>query len=449
MASTSRRVGSENSLFHLTPSQSRSRRLEGWTRGSSQRHQNSDRQQDVYFESFPLRRELLMGLYTAGFEKLTPIQLASFPIALDGKDILARAKNGTGKTASFVVPILNKIDTSLSHIQAVILVPTRELAMQTSEFCQKIGSYIKNLKVVILTGGTSLKDDILRLQEKVNIVIATPGRLLDLASRNVADLRRCKLVALDEGDRLITDTFRPVVESILALCPKDKQTLIYSATFPVVVKDFTVCGLLSSSDHAESGWQDQYVPNAEIVDVTSELTLQGVSQFYCFLEDLLTRGIDIKAVNCVICFDLPNNAESYLHRIGRGGRGGFRSISISLITESDRQSLFKIENELDVEISPVPAVIDPILYVASPADDDEPTPHRPSSSKPAASVPPPSAPTPPVEPTEASQRINDPAPRQQNGRNGGGGGGANGGGPRGPGRGRGFRGRGGPPQVQA
>ena len=191
------------------------------------------------FEDYFLKRELLAGIYEKGFERPSPVQEESIPIALTGRDILARAKNGTGKTAAFCIPLLEKLDTSLNVIQgappsqlllcttlhagalaahrqtrqpcrlhtspanlpgacaAMVLVPTRELALQTSQVCKELGKHT-GVEVMVTTGGTSLRDDIQRLGETVHIIVATPGRILDLASKGVAKLGSCKTLCMDE-----------------------------------------------------------------------------------------------------------------------------------------------------------------------------------------------------------------------------------------------------------
>ena len=176
------------------------------------------------FEDYFLKRELLAGIYEKGFEKPSPVQEESIPIALTGRDILARAKNGTGKTAAFCIPVLEKIDTSLNQVQggqpalqplsksllprlspcpkpacgaAMVLVPTRELALQTSQVCKELGKHM-GVEVMVTTGGTSLRDDIMRLADTVHIIVATPGRILDLASKGVAKLGTCRMLCMDE-----------------------------------------------------------------------------------------------------------------------------------------------------------------------------------------------------------------------------------------------------------
>ncbi|GMK55316.1 hypothetical protein CspeluHIS016_0203720 [Cutaneotrichosporon spelunceum] len=389
------------------------------------------------FDDFALSREVLMGIYEAGFEQPSPIQEEAIPMALTGRDILARAKNGTGKTGSFVIPTISRVNPSLPHIQAVILVPTRELALQTSQVCKTLGKHVPGLQVMVTTGGTTLRDDILRLQEPVHILVGTPGRILDLGGKRIADLSKVSIFVMDEADKLLSEEFTPVVEQLLALCPQERQVMLFSATFPVHVKDFRNRNMVQPYE----------------INLMEELTLKGVTQYYAYVEerqkvhclntlfsklqinqsiifcnstsrvellakkitelgyscfyshakmlqnhrnrvfhdfrqgmtrnlvcsDLLTRGIDIQAVNVVINFDFPRTAESYLHRIGRSGRFGHLGLAISLLTYEDRANLYRIENELGTEIQPIPAVIDPVLYVA-PSMPDEPSSPPPRST---------------------------------------------------------------------
>ncbi|KAL8776618.1 MAG: hypothetical protein Q9213_008201 [Squamulea squamosa] len=372
------------------------------------------------FEEFLIKRELMMGIFEAGFEKPSPIQEEAIPVALTGRDILARAKNGTGKTAAFVIPTLERINPKSAKTQALILVPTRELALQTSQVCKTLGKHL-NINVMVTTGGTGLKDDIIRLNDAVHVIVGTPGRILDLASKGVADLSECLTFVMDEADKLLSPEFTPLVKQLLNFPPKDRQVMLFSATFPMVVKSF----------------KDDHMTNPYEINLMDELTLRGITQFYAFVEekqkvhclntlfsklqinqsiifcnstnrvellakkitelgyscfysharmlqhnrnrvfhdfrngvcrnlvcsDLLTRGIDIQAVNVVINFDFPKNAETYLHRIGRSGRYGHLGLAINLINWEDRFNLYMIEQELGTEIQPIPQAIDKKLYV--------------------------------------------------------------------------------------
>jgi ATP-dependent RNA helicase DDX6/DHH1 len=394
------------------------------------------------FEDFYLKRPLLMGIFEAGFEKPSPIQEETIPTAISGRDILARAKNGTGKTAAFVIPTLERINTSLDKTQALLLVPTRELALQTSQVCKTLGKHL-GINVMVTTGGTGLKDDIIRLNETVHIIVGTPGRILDLASKGVADLSHAHTFVMDEADKLLSPEFTVTIEQLLQFHPKDRQVMLFSATFPIVVKAF----------------KDKHMRDPHEINLMDELTLRGITQYYAFVEekqkvhclntlfsrlqinqsiifcnsttrvellakkitelgyscfyshakmlqhhrnrvfhdfrngamrnlvcsDLLTRGIDIQAVNVVINFDFPKNAETYLHRIGRSGRFGHLGLAINLINWEDRFNLYRIEQELGTEIQPIPSSIDKKLYVY---DSPESIP------RPVNTAPPPRAPQP-------------------------------------------------------
>lgn len=371
------------------------------------------------FEDYFLKRDLLKGIFEKGFEKPSPIQEEAIPVALSGRNILARAKNGTGKTAAFAIPVLEKCQINKRAIQGLILVPTRELALQTSAVVKELGKYL-NVQCMVSTGGTSLRDDIMRLHNIVHVLVGTPGRILDLANKDVADLRQCHIVVMDEADKLLSPEFQPIVEKLIEFIPMQRQILMFSATFPVTVKDF----------------KSKYLADAHEINLMDELTLKGVTQYYAFVEerqkvhclntlfaklqinqaiifcnsvtrvellakkitelgfscfyiharmlqphrnrvfhdfrngacrclvssDLFTRGIDIQSVNVVINFDFPQNSETYLHRIGRSGRFGHLGLAVNLVTYDDRFNLYRIEHELGTEIKPIPSHIDPETY---------------------------------------------------------------------------------------
>lgn len=222
------------------------------------------------FDEYVLKRELLVGIYDMGFEAPSPIQEEAIPLALAGCNVLARAKNGTGKTAAFVIPMLEKISTAIPRIQGLILVPTRELALQTSSVVKDLGKHM-DIQCMVSTGGTSLREDILRLYNPVHILVATPGRILDLANKQVANLSSCNMIVMDEADKLLSLELQPICEELLMYLPQqmDRQILLFSATFPVTVKDF----------------RDRYLHDAHEINLMDELTLKGVSQFYAFVEE--------------------------------------------------------------------------------------------------------------------------------------------------------------------
>ncbi|XP_051151308.1 DEAD-box ATP-dependent RNA helicase 6-like [Andrographis paniculata] len=371
------------------------------------------------FEDYFLKKELLMAIYEKGFEKPSPIQEESIPIALTGSDIIARAKNGTGKTAAFCIPALEKIDSDANLIQVLILVPTRELALQTSLVCKELAKHLK-IQVMVSTGGTSLKDDIMRLYQPVHLLVGTPGRILDLTRKGICNLRGASMVVMDEADKLLSVEFQPLVEQLITYLPPNRQILMYSATFPITVKDF----------------KDRHLRRPYIINLMNELTLKGVTHYYAFVEekqkvhclntlfsklqinqsiifcnsvkrvellakkitelgyscfyihakmmqdhrnrvfhdfrngacrnlvctDLFTRGIDVQAVNVVINFDFPKQSETYLHRVGRSGRFGRLGLAVNLVTCEDHFNLYKVQKELDTKIKQIPPSIDAALY---------------------------------------------------------------------------------------
>lgn len=375
----------------------------------------------VTFEDMCLKRELLMGIYEKGWEAPSPIQETSIPVALSGRDILARAKNGTGKSGAYLIPLIERVDTSRPDIQGLVLVPTRELALQTSQICIEMGKHC-GLSVLATTGGTDLRDDILRLDKPVHVIVATPGRILDLISKDIAKVQACNMVILDEADKLLSDFFKRVVDAIIRKLPVSRQILLYSATFPQSV-------IVFMKEHMKTPCE---------INLMEELTLKGVTQYYAFVaekqkvhclntlfsklqinqsiifcnstqrvellakkitdlgyscfyiharmnqehrnrvfhdfrkglcrnlvcSDLFTRGIDIQAVNVVINFDFPRMAETYLHRIGRSGRFGHLGLAINLITYDDRYNMKRIEEQMNTNIKPIPQIIDKALYVA-------------------------------------------------------------------------------------
>jgi len=387
--------------------------------------QNRFRTEDVTrtkghsFENYFLKRDLLLGIYEKGFEVPSPIQEEAIPVILQGRNVLARAKNGTGKTAAYVIPCLEKIDVLKDKIQALIILPTRELALQTSAVVRELGKHL-SVQCMVTTGGTALRDDIMRLYNPVHILVGTPGRILDLINKKVADITECSIFILDEADKLLSEDTNDVITSILIKLPSHPQICLFSATYPVSVRHFL----------------DTCVFDPHIINLMEELTLFGITQYYVFMQerqkihclytlfskleinqsiifcnsvnrvellakkitelgyscfyihskmeqahrnrvfhefrncatrhlvcsDLFTRGIDIQSVNVVINFDFPKSAETYLHRIGRSGRYGHLGLAISFITQEDRQKLFTIETELGTEIKPIPSEIDRNLY---------------------------------------------------------------------------------------
>ena len=175
---------------------------------------------------------LSQGVYEMGYEQPSPIQEESIPAALAGKNIVARAKNGTGKTAAYAIPLIQMINPDLKKIQALVLVPTRELAMQTSLVIKNLSKHLK-IECMVSTGGTLVREDFYRLSQTVHVIVATPGRILDLASKKVANLEDCNLLVLDEVDKLLSMDFKVNIENILNIMNEKRQIMMFSATYPV------------------------------------------------------------------------------------------------------------------------------------------------------------------------------------------------------------------------
>jgi len=408
---------------------------------SEERVQTADvtKTKGSHFSDFSINKKLLRGILEVGFVRPSPVQEESIPHILMGNNILCRAKNGTGKTGAYCIPLLQLINYEVTkqkkqrqHIQGLILVPTRELALQTSRFIKQISKYMVGLNVICTTGGTLLRDDIMRFKQKtIHVVVATPGRLLDLAFNGHALLGRCNLVVMDEADKLLSEDFITLIEKILGYIPRKKnnqrQLLLYSATFPSSIEEFV---------QKHMAINDASKQKTVYLNLMDDLTLKGITQFYAYVRehqkvhclftlvkklkvnqciifcrsmnrvellarkitklgfscfyihskmtqndrnrvfhqfregkqkcrylictDLITRGIDVQAVNVVINFDFPKAAETYLHRIGRAGRFGHLAIAINFVTDTDRKSLYQIEDDLETEIKPIPSDVEKI-----------------------------------------------------------------------------------------
>uniref|UniRef100_A0A8C7W231 RNA helicase n=1 Tax=Oncorhynchus mykiss TaxID=8022 RepID=A0A8C7W231_ONCMY len=340
------------------------------------------------FEDYCLKRELLMGIFEMGWEKPSPVQEESIPIALSGRDILARAKNGTGKSGAYLIPLLERIDLKKDHIQAMVMVPTRELALQVSQISIQVSKHMGGVKVMATTGGTNLRDDIMRLDETVHVVIATPGRILDLIKKGVAKVDKVQMMVMDEADKLLSQDFVVLIEDIISFLAKGRQILLYSATFPISVQKFM-------AKHLSKPYE---------INLMDELTLKGITQYYAYvterqkvhcLNTLFSRlQINQSIIFCnstqrvellakkitqlgYSCFYIhAKMMQEYRNRVFHDfrnglcrnlvctGRFGHLGLAINLITSEDRFNLKSIEDQLVTDIKPIPGSIDKGLYVA-------------------------------------------------------------------------------------
>jgi superfamily II DNA/RNA helicase len=364
------------------------------------------------FADLGLSDELLRAIADSGYDEPTPIQRAAIPSVLMGKDLTGIAQTGTGKTAAFVLPMIDVLGNGRSRARmprSLILEPTRELAMQVSENFEKYGKYHK-LSMALLIGGVQMGDQVKALEKGVDVLIATPGRLMDLFGRGKIMLNDCKLLVIDEADRMLDMGFIPDIEEICTKLPRDRQTLLFSATMPPPIQKLAAKFLsdpkrievarpatanvnieqkliLTTSAKKKDVLKDLLssgeVRNAIIFcnrkttvrDLTSALKrsriavgqIQGdmdqssrIAEFERFkndeinilvASDVAARGLDVKGVSHVINYDVPWQPDDYIHRIGRTGRAGMTGVAITLATKDDAEFIDRIEKLTGVKIS--------------------------------------------------------------------------------------------------
>ncbi len=357
------------------------------------------------FQSLGISESTCEHLAEMGFTEPTEIQIQAIPKLLSGQDVVGQSQTGTGKTAAFSLPFLEKVDPNNMAVQVLILTPTRELAQQVSEAIKDL-SADRKLWVLTICGGQSMDRQIRSLQKGVQIVVGTPGRVLDLVDRKKLKLEELQFAVLDEADEMLSMGFIDDVKKILKKTPASRQTACFSATMPYAIRDLVREFLKSPSTltveqkevtperieqrayQVPRGWSKLKAlqpilevenPEAAIVfvrtkrtaaELTSHLQSSGhsVDEYHGNLNqsqrerlvqrfrdgkvsivvatDIAARGLDVENLSHVINFDLPDNAETYIHRIGRTGRAGKEGIALSLIDSSDRRMLRSIERRL-------------------------------------------------------------------------------------------------------
>eukprot|EP00745_Piridium_sociabile_P038688 TRINITY_DN7090_c0_g1_i1.p1 TRINITY_DN7090_c0_g1~~TRINITY_DN7090_c0_g1_i1.p1 ORF type:complete len:483 (+),score=128.05 TRINITY_DN7090_c0_g1_i1:98-1546(+) len=372
------------------------------------------------FDDMNLRETLLRGIYAYGFEKPSAIQQRAIMPCIMGRDVIAQAQSGTGKTATFSVAILEKIDLKLTKCQALILAPTRELAQQIQKVVLALGDYM-NAQCHACIGGTVVREDMRKLESGVHIVVGTPGRVYDMINRGALDSHNIKMFVLDEADEMLSRGFKDQIYDVFRFMPAEIQVILLSATMPSDVLEVT---------------QRFMREPVRILVKKEELTLEGIRQFYVQVEreewkldtlcdlyetltitqavifcntrrkvdwltekmhgrdftvsamhgdmdqkerdvimrefrtgssrvlittDLLARGIDVQQVSLVINYDLPANRENYIHRIGRGGRFGRKGVAINFVTTDDIRTLHDIEQFYNTTIEEMPMNVADLL----------------------------------------------------------------------------------------
>ena len=351
------------------------------------------------FSDLGIKKNLLEILSKKGFETPTPIQHQIIPGGLEGKDVIGIAQTGTGKTLAFGIPMIQRL--GLYKGQGLVVVPTRELALQVDEALRKVGSPL-GLRTAVVIGGVSAHGQIKAIKKNPHVVIATPGRLVDLMEQGVYKLDKVKIVALDEADRMLDVGFLPAIKKILKAAPKDRQTMLFSATMPASISslaskfmkiplriEIAPQGTASKNVEQEvfvvrkkekmrllDSILQEYKDNTTLVfsrtkhgakkiarDIRNightateihgnrsqpqrERALKGFangSYRVMVATDIAARGIDVKDISLVVNFDLPDNSEDYVHRIGRTGRAGRFGKAISFVTPSQKADIRKIE----------------------------------------------------------------------------------------------------------
>lgn len=351
-------------------------------------------QEKIQFNELPISEDSLKAVEAMGFVYASPIQAQSIPVILQGRDVIGQAQTGTGKTASFGIPIVEMIDEYDRTTQSLILCPTRELALQVTEELKKLAKFKESIRVTTVYGGDPIDKQIKNLKAGSNIVVGTPGRVIDLINRKVLKLDQIKMAVLDEADEMLAMGFIEDIQSILSLMPSDKQTILFSATMPKEILNLTkrfqhdpVLVKVVKNEITNENIQQLYfnVKSSAKIEVTSriidfyglnlilifcnqkarvdELTEALINKGYnaeglhgdlrqnqrnivmnrfrsgqvniLVATDVAARGLDVDNVDGVINYDVPLDSEYYVHRIGRTGRAGKKGIAFSLVTYPD------------------------------------------------------------------------------------------------------------------
>jgi ATP-dependent RNA helicase RhlE len=360
------------------------------------------------FTQLGLMPELMRALNASNYTRPTPIQSQAIPLILEGKDLIGTAQTGTGKTAAFVLPLLQRLSKNTGKIRALVLTPTRELAVQVELAVRRYGRYL-NLRSTAIYGGVPQRPQEDALKKGVDIVVATPGRLLDLVTQGLVKLSNVEVFVLDEADRMLDMGFLPDIRQVVRLLPKQRQTLLFSATLPDEIKDLAR-SVQKDPVRVEVGLRrtpaegvDQHLfpvsPHLK-ADLLLELlgketmepvlvftrTKHGADRLHRILEkhrykvacihsgrsqrqrqeamdgfrksqyqilvatDIAARGIDVQNISHVINFDIPNNADDYIHRVGRTGRAEKLGVAYSFVSPEDETCVQSIERSIQKKL---------------------------------------------------------------------------------------------------
>ena len=355
------------------------------------------------FSTLSLAPAMLENLESLGYHTMTPIQAQSLPVILAGQDIIAKAKTGSGKTAAFAIGLLDKLDVKQFSTQALVLCPTRELADQVAKEIRRLARFTHNVKVLTLCGGVSIGPQLGSLERGAHIVVGTPGRIVDHLGKGSLSLQGLRQLVLDEADRMLEMGFSDALETVLQACPLQRQTLLFSATYPEAIKKISAhcqhdpvsvtVDSLHSNQHIEQHFYElqdasqkqsavltllaHYQPQNSIVfcntkqqcdEVSTDLRAAGISALalhgdleqrdrdqtlvrfankscsVLVATDVAARGLDIKDLDAVINIELSRDPEVHVHRIGRTGRAGETGLALSLIAPNEVPRLNRLED---------------------------------------------------------------------------------------------------------
>jgi ATP-dependent RNA helicase DeaD len=371
------------------------------------------------FDVLDLNPNILRAVEEMGFEEMSPIQAKAIPVLLEGKDVIGQAQTGTGKTAAFGIPLLQRVNPKERHLQAVVLCPTRELAIQVAEEIRKLANFMHGIKILPVYGGQEIAKQIRSLKSGVQIIIGTPGRVMDHMRRKTVKFDTVNTIILDEADEMLNMGFREDIETILSQIPEERQTVLFSATMPgpiqeiartyqknaetirVVKKELTVPKIeqyyyevtQKNKEDVLSRLLDMYNPKLSLVFCNTkkqvdELTsaLQGRGYFAEGLHgdlkqqqrdrvmhsfrngkteilvatDVAARGIDVDDVEAVFNYDVPQDDEYYVHRIGRTGRAGREGRAFTLVVGREIYKLKDIMRYCNtkIKVQPIPSMND-------------------------------------------------------------------------------------------
>ncbi len=355
------------------------------------------------FSALHLKPSMLKNLASLGYTAMTPIQAHTLPLILAGKDVIAKAKTGSGKTAAFGIGLLTRLDMTSQIVQALVLCPTRELADQVGKELRRLARLTANIKILTLCGGVPFAPQLGSLEHGSHVVVGTPGRLLDHLRRGSLDLTSLQTLVLDEADRMLDMGFQDEISELIAATPKRKQTLLFSATYPAAIKALSATlqhePIEVSVDeiHEEDAIRQvlyevapdertaavvrilrHFSPESTLVFCNTKAECQEVaaalvkggfaalaihgdleqrerdhvlvrfankSVSILVATDVAARGLDIKELSAVINYELPRNPEIHTHRIGRTGRAGEQGLAISLATAHETRRVQAIEND--------------------------------------------------------------------------------------------------------